>query len=380
VKIDSVELIKVKLPYVHFFETSFGREYERHFLLLVIRAEGLTAYGECVAERAPLYSAETTETAWHVLEDYFIPLLFDKGLTGPVEFAGAAKAFRGHPMAKAGLELALWDLAAKRKNVSLRELYGGTRVEIEAGVSVGIEDTLADLVKRVEGYLGQGYRRIKIKIKPGWDIEACAAIREKFPDILLQVDANGAYSLEDVDTLKKLDAFNLLLIEQPFRPYDLWDHSRLQPLLKTPLCLDESIISFDTARAALDMGSCRIINIKVGRVGGIVEARKIHDHCQDKGVPVWCGGMLESGIGRAHNLHLASLANFRLPADLSASRRYYRQDLIEPEVELSPGGTIPVPTGPGIGVFPREDRIKNAALRREVFKNDSASQASRSES
>jgi len=379
-KIDSVELIKVRLPYVHFFETSFGREYERHFLLVVVRAEGLTAYGECVAERAPLYSAETTETAWHVLKDYLIPLLFRNGISTPEDFARQARKFRGHPMAKAGLELALWDLAAKQRNVSLRELYGGTRVEIDAGVSVGIEDTLADLVKRVEEYLGQGYRRIKIKIKPGWDVEACAAIREKFPDILLQVDANGAYSLSDVDTLKKLDAFNLLLIEQPFRPYDLWDHSRLQPLLKTPLCLDESIISFDTARAALDMGSCRIINIKVGRVGGVVEARKIHDHCQDKGVPVWCGGMLESGIGRAHNLHLASLANFRLPADLSASRRYYGQDLIEPEVELSPQGTIPVPTGPGIGVFPREDRIKNAALRREVFKNDSASQASRSES
>jgi O-succinylbenzoate synthase len=380
VKIDLVELIKVKLPYVHFFETSFGREYERHFLLIVIRAEGLTAYGECVAERAPLYSAETTETAWHILEDYLIPLLFRKGISAPGDFALEARKFRGHPMAKAGLELALWDLAAKRKNISLRELYDGTRVEIEAGVSVGIEDTLADLVKRVEGYLGQGYRRIKIKIKPGWDVEACAAVRQRFPDILLQVDANGAYSLQDVDTLRKLDDFNLLLIEQPFQPYDLWDHSRLQPLLKTPLCLDESIISFDTARAALDMGSCRIINIKVGRVGGVVEARKIHDHCQDRSIPVWCGGMLESGIGRAHNLHLASLPNFRLPADLSASKRYYRQDLIEPEIELSARGTIPVPAGPGIGVFPREDRIKNAALRRKVFKNHSTFQATRSES
>ena len=379
-KIDSVELVKIKLPYVHFFETSFGREYERYFLLVIVRSEGLTAYGECVAERAPLYSAETTETAWHVLEDFLIPLLFEKGLSGPVDFARAAKAFRGHPMAKAGLELALWDLEAKRKNVSLRALYGGIQEEIAAGVSVGIEDTLAGLVKRVEGYLGEGYRRIKIKIKPGWDVEACAAVRDKFPDILLQVDANGAYSLQDGQTLKKLDAFNLLLLEQPFPPYDLWDHSRLQTMLNTPLCLDESIISLDTARAALEMGSCRIINIKVGRVGGLVEARKIHDFCLEKGVPVWCGGMLESGIGRAHNLHLASLPNFRLPADLSASRRYYHQDLIEPEIELSANGTIRVPTGPGIGVFPMEDRINNASLRRQVFRNDSGSQAWRSAS
>jgi O-succinylbenzoate synthase len=379
-KIDAVELCLLKLPYVHFFETSLGREYERHFLLVIVRSEGLTAYGECVAERAPLYSAETTETAWHVLEDFLIPLLFEKGLSGPVDFARAAKAFRGHPMAKAGLELALWDLEAKRKNISLRALYGGPREEIAAGVSVGIEDTLAGLVKRVEGYLGDGYRRIKIKIKPGWDVEACAAVRDKFPDILLQVDANGAYSLQDAETLKKLDAFHLLLLEQPFPPYDLWDHSRLQTMLKTPLCLDESIISFETARAALEMGSCRIINIKVGRVGGLVEARKIHDFCLEKGVPVWCGGMLESGIGRAHNLHLASLPNFRLPADLSASRRYYHQDLIEPEIELSANGAIRVPSGPGIGVFPMEDRIRNASLRRQVFRSDSGSQASRSES
>ncbi len=367
VKIDSVELIKIKLPYVHFFETSFGREVERHFLLVLVRAEGLTAYGECVAERAPLYSAETTETAWHVLQDYLIPLLFHKGISAPQSFAQEARKFRGHPMAKAGLELALWDLAAKQKAVSLREMYGGTRTSIDAGVSVGIEDSLPDLVKRVEAYLREGYRRVKIKIKPGWDVEACAAIRKEFPDILFQVDANGAYSLDDADTLKKLDAFHLLLLEQPFRPYDLWDHSRLQPMLKTPLCLDESILSVDTARAALDMGSCRIINIKVGRVGGPVEARRIHDHCQERNVPVWCGGMLESGIGRAHNLHLASLPNFRLPADLSASKRYYRQDLIEPGVELSPDGTIPVPTGPGIGVQVVEERIRKSALRQKMF-------------
>ncbi|MBN2199225.1 MAG: o-succinylbenzoate synthase [Candidatus Aminicenantes bacterium] len=367
-KIESVELIKARLPYAHFFETSFGRETERHFLLVVVRGGGLEGYGECVAERAPLYSPETADTAWHVLKDFFVPLLFREGADRPEDFALKAGRFRGNPMAKAGLELALWDLAAKKKGVPLKALYGGTQDEIAAGVSLGIEDTLDDLVKRVEGYVAEGYRRVKIKIKPGWDVEACAAVRRRFPDILLQVDANGAYTLRDAETLRKLDDFNLLLIEQPFPPYDLWDHSRLQPMLRTPLCLDESIISLDTARAALDMGACRIINIKVGRVGGAVEARKIHDLCRERDVPVWCGGMLESGIGRAHNLHLASLPGFSLPADLSASRRYYDRDLIDPEIELRPGGTIPVPPGPGIGVHPVEERIAAAALLREVLR------------
>ena len=271
-------------------------------------------------------------------------------------------------MAKAGLELALWDLRARERGAPLKALYGGTQDEIAAGVSVGIEDTLDDLVTRVEEYVAQGYLRVKIKIKPGWDVEACSAIRRRFPDILLQADANGAYTLRDADALRKLDDFNLLLIEQPFPPYDLWDHSRLQSLLHTPLCLDESILSLDTTRAALDMDACRIVNIKVGRVGGAVEARKIHDFCRERGVPVWCGGMLETGIGRAHNLHLASLPGFVLPADLSASRRYYDQDLIDPEIELGAGGKIPVPSGAGIGVHPVEGRIAQAALRREVIR------------
>ncbi len=366
--VESVELIKVALPYVHFFETSFGREEERHFLLTVVRGEGLVGYGECVAERAPLYSAETADTAWLVLRDFLIPMLFREKISDPLEFAAKARRFRGHPMAKAGLELALWDLKAKAEGIPLRSLYGGTQEAVAAGVSVGIEDSLEELVKRVEGYVAEGYGRVKIKIKPGWDVEACAAVRKRFPDILLQADANGAYSLKDLETLKKLDDFNLLLLEQPFPPYDLWDHSRLQPHLRTPLCLDESIISRDTARAALDMGACRIINIKVGRVGGAVEARNIHDLCLERGVPVWCGGMLESGIGRAHNLHLASLPGFVLPADLSASRRYYRRDLIDPEIELGPGGKISVPTGLGIGVHPVEARIAEAALYREIFR------------
>lgn len=367
-KIERIELTFLELPYVHFFETSFGREEGRSFIVIKVSAEGITGYGEVVADASPLYSGETTETAWHILRDYFIPLIFEKSIANPEDFYREVKRFRGNPMAKAGLELALWDLTAKKRGLPLGKIYGGTKEEIPSGVSVGIEDTLAQLLDRIQSYLDEGYRRVKIKIKPGWDLDACEAVRKRFPDIPLQVDANGAYSLDDREELKKLDEFNLLMIEQPFPPYDLWDHSRLQKEMKTPLCLDESILSATTARQAIEMGSCRIINIKVGRVGGVVEARKIHDLCLEKDVPVWCGGMLESGIGRAHNLHLASLPNFRFPNDLSASSRYYAQDLIEPAIKLTSRGTIKVPDSPGIGVFPVEQRIRKATLRRKVFK------------
>jgi len=366
--IERIEMALLKLPYVHFFETSFGRKHDRTFIIVRVFEDGVCGFGEVVAEAAPLYSGETTEGAWHVLRTFLIPMVFKEKTAGPEDFYLKARRFRGNLMAKAGLELAFWDLKAKKAGVPLKALYGGVRDEIEAGVSCGIEDSLPDLVARVGAYLEQGYRRVKIKIKPGWDVAACAAVRQKYPDILLQVDANGAYSLADLETLKKLDAFNLLLVEQPFPPYDLWDHAKLQKEMRTPLCLDESILSLDTARAAVEMGSCRIINIKVGRVGGAVEMRKIHDYCREHGVPVWCGGMLESGIGRAHNLHIATLPNFKLPHDLSASRRYYKEDLIDPFIELSGPGTIRVPEGPGIGVHPVEERIRRATLKSEVFK------------
>jgi O-succinylbenzoate synthase len=366
--IERVEMALLKLPYVHFFETSFGRRYDRTFIIVRAYEDGVCGFGEVVAEEAPLYSGETTEGAWHVLRTFLIPMVFKEKITGPEDFYKKVGRFRGNLMAKAGLELAFWDLKAKKAGVSLKTLYGGVRDEIDAGVSCGIEDSLPDLVARIGAYLEQGYRRVKIKIKPGWDVAACAAVRQKHPDILLQVDANGAYSLADMETLKKLDAFNLLLVEQPFPPYDLWDHAKLQKQMRTPLCLDESILSLDAARAAVEMGSCRIINIKVGRVGGVVEMRKIHDYCREHGVPVWCGGMLESGIGRAHNLHIATLPNFKLPHDLSASRRYYKEDLIDPFIELSGPGTIRVPEGPGIGVHPVEERIRRATLKSEVFK------------
>lgn len=366
--IERIELDLLKLPYVHFFETSFGRAYDRTFILVKVFEGGACGWGECTAEEAPLYSGETTETAWHVMKDFLVPLVFSKGLVEPEDFAREAGTFRGNRMAKAAVELALWDLKAKKAGLPLHELYGGVRTEIEAGVSCGIEDSLEDLVERVGRYMDEGYRRVKIKIKPGWDAAACAAVREKYPGIMLQADANGAYSLEDMEALKALDAYGMVMIEQPFPPYDLWDHATLQKQMTTPLCLDESILSLDTTRAAVEMGSCRIVNIKVGRVGGIVEARKIHDHCQAHGVPVWCGGMLESGIGRAHNLHLATLANFKFPNDLSASRRYYKEDIIDPFIELSGPGTIRVPDGPGIGVNPVAERIACARLRHETLR------------
>ena len=367
-KIDRIELVLCNLPYVHFFETSFGREEERTFILVKVYAEGICGYGEVVADKAPMYSYETTQTAWLMLKDLLIPHLIKKSLSEPLDFYEEVKIFKGHPMAKAGLELALWDLVAKQKGVPLWKLYGGTQKEIPSGVSVGIQDSESQLFERIQTFLNEGYQRIKIKIKPGWDVSTCQKVRENFPDIRLQVDANGAYRLDDKKQLLDLDVFGLEMIEQPFAPYDLWDHSRLQKDLQTPLCLDESITSAETARKAIEMGSCRIINIKAGRVGGIIESKNIHDICQENSIPVWCGGMLESGIGRAHNIHLATLPNFKLPHDLSASKRYYVEDLIEPPIDITPQGTIIVPDLPGIGVLPQEERIKKISRVQKVFR------------
>lgn len=367
-KIERIELFLLELPLVHFFETSFGREEKRTFILVNIFGDGICGYGEVVAGRDPLYSYETTSTAWLVLRDYLIPLVFQKDISQPDAFYKEAKKYKGHPMAKAGLELALWDLVAKKKDLPLAKLYGGEKEEIPSGVSIGIQDSVAQLLERIEVFLREGYKRIKIKIKPGWDVRICEEVIKRFSSIAFQADANGAYSLADKNDLKGLDAFQLQMLEQPFAPYDLWDHSQLQEEMKTPLCLDESILSVESARRAYEMGSCRIINIKVGRVGGVAEARRIHDFCQNKSMPVWCGGMLESGIGRAHNIHLATLENFRFPNDISASKRYYSEDLIEPPVEITPQGTIEVPDSPGIGVFPQEERIRKATLHHEVFK------------
>lgn len=365
--IERIELILLQMPYRHYFETSFGREINKTFILVKVYSKSVTGYGEVTADRLPLYSYETNSTAWAVLKEVFIPMIFDRKLEDPEDFIWAASVYKGHPMAKAGLETALWDLKAKKAGVSLSRLYGASRLEVPAGVSIGIQDEIPQLVERVEEFRRSGYLRFKLKIKPGWDINAVDAVRKAFPEAPLQVDANAAYTIQDLDVLRELDQYGLMMLEQPFSGEDLWDHSRLQKEIKTPLCLDESIVSAGSARRAWEMGSARIINIKTGRVGGIIESRRIHDFCRDRKIPVWCGGMLESGIGRAHNVHLAALPNFLFPNDISASRRYFETDLVEPEFELTRRGTIPVPEAPGIGVTPQEDRIRAAELQRRVF-------------
>lgn len=349
IKIDGVEIRFIRLPLIEPFETSFGKIDSRLIFLVCLEANGLRGWGEVVAEEEPLYSYETVNTALHVIRDFLGPAL----LTGPIDslddLARRLSPFRGHNMAKAGLELAFMDLLAQVKKESLSALIGGELKRVAVGVSLGIQPTISRLLERVERYLKLGYQRIKLKIKPGWDLDVVDEVRRKYPNILLSVDANAAYTFNDVDHLKELDNFNLLMIEQPLQHDDLMDHARLQEVMKTRLCLDESIVSQRQARMALELDSCRIINIKVGRVGGYSQALGIHDLCVVRNVPVWCGGMLESGIGRAHNIALASLKGFTLPGDISASSRYFERDVISPEVTVNPDGTVAVPDSPGLG-------------------------------
>jgi len=359
-KINQITLRHVSMPLRSPFETSFGRSEARDCILLEAQADGLTGYGECVADRDPGYSYETVQTAWHILSDFILPAILGQDLESPQELQQRMAFVRGHQMAKAGLEMALWDLMGKRQGRSLREMLGSQRHKVDVGVSVGLQDSPATLVKVVEGYLEQGYRRVKIKIKPGRDIGDARAVRQAFPDLRLQVDANSAYLLENAPSLSPLDELNLLLIEQPLSEDDLWDHSQLQKQFKTPICLDESIISVRHARQALEMGACQIINIKAGRVGGLSEGVAIHDLCFQQGVPVWCGGMLETGVGRASNLALASLPGFSLPGDISATERYYFEDITDQTFTLNPGSTIDVPEAPGLGVtinYPALERV-----------------------
>jgi len=325
--IERIVLHHLRMPLRVPFETSFGRTTERECILLAVYAEGLVGYGECVADHEPGYAYETTGTAWHILRDFLVPAVLGQDIAGSEDFQRRVARVRGHPMAKAGLELALWDLQGKCEGRPLAALLGGTRERVEVGVSVGLQASPQALVETVAGYLAQGYGRIKIKIKPGRDVADAQAVRRAFPAIRLQVDANSAYTLETAQALRPLDELNLLLIEQPLAEDDLWDHSRLQAQFRTPLCLDESILSVRHARQALEMGACRVINIKPGRVGGLSQAVAIHNLCRERGIPVWCGGMLETGVGRAANLALASLPGFTLPGDISASDRYYAQDI-----------------------------------------------------
>lgn len=349
-KIESITLHHLRMPLQSHFETSFGRIYERDCILLEIFSEGLVGFGECVADRDPGYAYETCSTAWLILWDFIIPALLGQDLRDVADFQPRVAHVRGHQMAKAGLEMALWDLQGKREGRSLRDLLGGERDRVPVGVSVGLQDSPEELVGTVEEYLAQGYQRVKIKIKPGRDVGDTQAVRRAFPNLPLQVDANSAYTLETAAALLPLDDLDLLLIEQPLAEDDLWDHSRLQKQFRTPLCLDESITAPRHARQALEMGACRIVNIKPGRVGGLSQGIAIHDLCQARDVPVWCGGMLETGVGRAANLALASLPNFTLPGDISATDRYYAQDITGQRFTLNPDSTITVPDSPGLGV------------------------------
>lgn len=357
-KIESITLHHVKMPLVAPFETSFGREVERECVIIAVQSEGLTGYGECVATRDPGYNYETTGTALHVIKDFIAPLILKQDVQDALDFQRRVGGIRGHNLAKAGVEMALWDLRGKRENKSLKELFGGVRDKVEVGVSIGIQASSAALVKTAAGYIEQGYNRIKIKIKPGRDVEDATAVRERFPQIRLQVDANSAYSLEDAAMLKKLDELDLLLIEQPLFEDDIWDHHKLQEQLKTPVCLDESILSPRHARYAIEMKATRVINIKAGRVGGLSQAVLTHDLCLENHLPVWCGGMLETGIGRASNLALASMQNFVLPGDISASDRYYKEDITNERFTLNADSTIDVPQGAGLGVTLNAEALK----------------------
>ena len=362
-RIDRIELRLLRLPLVRFFETSFGRVHERVFLLVTVEEDGALGVGECVADANPYYSAETTKTAWHIISEFLAPLLLGRRFDDPRDIYGALAVVRGHQMAKAAVEMAAWDLAARQRGVSLSRLLGGSRTCIESGVSIGIQDSLEELVERVAIERAAGYRRIKIKIKPGWDVAAVERLREEFaetPLMPLMVDANAAYTLADAPRLARLDRFDLTMIEQPLDYDDIRDHARLQRELRTPICLDESIQSVRAAAEAIELGACRIINIKPGRVGGHAESLRLHDLTAAHGIPVWHGGMLESGIGRAHNIHLSTLPNFSLPGDVAASRRYFAPDLIDPEIVVRPDGTIAVPEGPGIGVHIVNDRVAAA--------------------
>jgi len=366
-RIDGIELRLVRLELVEPFETSFGRVSSRLIVLVRMEGEGLEGWGEIVAGEQPLYSYETVGTAVHVVRDFFAPAILRAPVRGLDDLAGRLDAFRGHPMARAGLELAFVDLLARSRGESISRVLGGSQDRIPAGVSLGIQGRVEDLLERIERYVALGYRRIKLKIKPGWDVDVVAEARRRNPEIPLSVDANAAYTLADRDHLRLLDRYGLQMIEQPLEHDDLIDHAQLQRTLNTLICLDESIGGVRAARQALDLGSCGVVNLKVGRVGGYSQALAIHDLCLSRGVPVWCGGMLESGVGRAHNIALASLPGFTMPGDISASRRYFARDIISPEVEVSANGTVEVPRGAGLGYEVDRDYVNAATESVERF-------------
>ncbi len=364
-KITAIELIEIKLPLVHFFETSFGRTYERRIILTrVIDDKGNEGWGEVTCGETPSYCEEWTDSAWVTIERILAPMVLGKEIEAASEVWNLMKRVRGNRMAKAGIETAVWDLEAKKLNVPLWRHLGGVRREIACGVSIGIQDTIEELFEAIQVELDAGYQRIKLKIKPNWDYEVMKRVREKFGNILLMGDANSAYSLSDIDLFKRMDEFDLMMFEQPLAHDDMLDHAKLQKEIKTSVCLDESVKSPEDARKAIELGACRIINIKLGRVGGHAQARQLEQVARENQITVWCGGMLEAGIGRAHNIAMATLEGFTLPGDVSASKRYFEEDIIEPEVEVTPNGTIIAPEKAGIGFDVRNNRIDKLAVRR----------------
>jgi O-succinylbenzoate synthase len=368
-KISSIELTEINLPLVHFFETSFGRTYERRIILVRVRdTNGAEGWGEVTCGESPGYCEEWTDSAWVTIEKILAPMVIGKEVHSAAEIFRLMQRARGNRMAKAGIETACWDLEAKTLGVPLWRHLGGTQTELQCGVSIGIQDSIEQLFEKIETELAAGYRRIKIKIAPGWDFEVIKKVREKFGQIPLMGDANSAYSLADKDLFKQMDQFGLMMFEQPLAFDDMIDHAKLQSEIETPICLDESVRSAEDARKAIEIGACRIINLKLGRVGGHSQARSLERVCFERKIPIWCGGMLESGIGRAHNIAMSTLEGFTLPGDVSSSSRYWAEDIIEPEVVVSSNGTITPPEKPGIGFEIKEKLIERHRVRNTLIK------------
>jgi len=369
IRLDRVVLRQLRMPLVHFFETSFSRTYERDIVLVEVIADGISGWGEVTAGENPFYNEEWTDSAWLVLKNYIAPRVLGVTLSGASDVFDLTKHIRGHFMARGGLEAAVWDLEARLDALPLYRHIGrgGARREIPCGVSIGVQDSVEQLLEKIETELAAGYQRIKMKIKPGWDVDVVSQVRRRYPQIQLMADANSAYTLADIDHLRRLDDFDLMMIEQPLSHDDIIDHATLQSKLRTPVCLDECIRTVRHAQQAIELRACGIINIKLGRVGGFSQAIRIHDVAQAASIPVWCGGMLEAGIGRAHNIALSTLPNFVLPGDVTASKRYWKHDVIRPEVEVSPQGTIAVRDAPGLGYEIDHGRIKEVTVREETL-------------
>jgi o-succinylbenzoate synthase len=367
-RIESIVLRELAMRLKAPFETSSEVTWNRRVLLVEVGCDGLTGWGEITAAEDPFYNAETTDTAWHIFKDFVVPAALGKSVLHGAEVQGLLASIRGHQMAKAGLENALWDVEAQQEGVPLARLLGGTRTQIPSGASIGIQQSISTLLRKIDVELRAGYQRIKLKIKPGKDLEVIDAVRAGYPEIDLMVDANSAYELKDLDRLRAFDQYHLTMIEQPLSWDDIYQHAVLQAKLQTPICLDECIHTPSHAEAAIRLSACRVINIKLGRVGGHGVAQQVHDVCVRNSIPVWCGGMLESGVGRAHNIAMSALPGFVLPGDVSASQRYWHEDIIEPEVEVNSCGTIEVPTLPGLGYTVRRERVEAFTVRQQRWR------------